>query len=188
MSSDAGKQNRQDIARGCAEARPRTRTKIPLSLSISQLRCCTTTPQFVAFCIPVLNHHLFTTYISNPSQLPPNMSLPRLARSCAIKPSLSPRAHPRTARSRCLFHRNASTKVPDTSNLRPLVLEQPDKFRPPSHGARKPRKPRNFGPALTKEEIKEQSTKRYPHSMPPEGTVMHKFLTSKGTHVWITMV
>ncbi|TID21825.1 Vacuolar import and degradation protein 27 [Venturia nashicola] len=111
------------------------------------------------------------------------MSLPRLVRLRAFISPLQTR--PQTLP--CLLtRRNASAKAPNEST-RPLVLEQPDKFRPPSHGARKPRKPRHFGPSLTDEEIKEQATKRYPHSMPPEGTVMRKFLESRGIHVWITM-
>ncbi|QDS74638.1 hypothetical protein FKW77_009201 [Venturia effusa] len=113
------------------------------------------------------------------------MSLPRLARSRALKSRL----HTHTQSVLCLFaRRNASTTTDqDKPALRQLVLEQPDKFRPPSHGARKPRKPRHFGPSLSEGEIKEQATKRYPHMMPPEGTVMRKFLESKGIHLWISM-
>lgn len=125
----------------------------------------------------------------------PTMSLPRLARPRALKSPLHTRPRPNPSPTLCLYTlRNASSTTPTNTNtnneptLRPLVLEQPDKFRPPSHGARKPRKPRHFGPSLSEEEIKEQATKRYPHSMPPEGTVMRKFLESKGIHVWISMV
>lgn len=136
----------------------------------------------------ISNHLLLATNKLQFIPTLPTMSLPRLARPKTLYIVLQPHNHAKLRPSLCLFRRNASTKAPDTSNLRPLVLEQPDKFRPPSHGARKPRKPRHFGPALTEEEIKAQNTKRYPHSMPPEGTVMYKFLTSKGIHVWISMV
>ncbi|KAF3480528.1 uncharacterized protein GIQ15_05875 [Arthroderma uncinatum] len=72
------------------------------------------------------------------------------------------------------------------------VLEKPDKFRPPSHAARRvvnPNKqPRNYpGPAPTPKEIADRQTKRYPNMFPPEGTVLFKFLTNKGIHVWISM-
>ncbi|EEQ92512.1 uncharacterized protein BDCG_07632 [Blastomyces dermatitidis ER-3] len=74
------------------------------------------------------------------------------------------------------------------------VLEKPDRFRPPSHPARRvmnarsAQQPRNYpGPRLSEAELAEKKTKRYPHMFPPEGTVMHKFLTSRGIHVWISM-
>lgn len=74
---------------------------------------------------------------------------------------------------------------------KPIVLEKPAKFNPPSHAARLPRRaPR--GAALPtygrSEKEKEGGRKRYPNMMPEEGTFLHWFLTSKGVHVWITMV
>jgi hypothetical protein len=49
--------------------------------------------------------------------------------------------------------------------------------------------PRNYpGPKLSAEELAEKKTRKYPHMFPPEGTVMYKFLTSRGIHVWISMV
>lgn len=72
---------------------------------------------------------------------------------------------------------------------KPIVLEKPDQFRPPSHPARLPRKKiRNYGPALTQEQEAQQKTKQYPHMMPPEGSFFHSFLTDKWLHVWIAMV
>lgn len=79
------------------------------------------------------------------------------------------------------------------------TLAQPDKFRPPSHPARRVlqtrdgkavvREPYNYpGPALSAKEKEEQQTKRYPNMFPPEGTVMHKFLTTRWIHAWIAMV
>jgi hypothetical protein len=86
--------------------------------------------------------------------------------------------------------RHASSTTPSkASNLRPLVLEKPDKFRPPSHPARiKAKNPRSFGPALSEEDKVRQKTKKYPNMFPPEGTVMFKFLTSRMLHVYICMV
>ncbi|CAI7627964.1 unnamed protein product [Penicillium manginii] len=75
------------------------------------------------------------------------------------------------------------------------TLSQPDKFRPPSHPQRlvNPARtspsgqPINYGPRLTAEQREAQNKKQYPSMFPPEGTVMHKFLTSKWIHVWIAM-
>lgn len=89
--------------------------------------------------------------------------------------------------------RNASStaSAPD----KPIVLEQPDKFRPPSHPQKLVRgraRPNTFGGSYNQEstprEKEAQRTKRYPHTFPNEGTVMHKFLTNKWWHFWITMV
>ncbi|PGG97737.1 hypothetical protein GX51_07181 [Blastomyces parvus] len=89
--------------------------------------------------------------------------------------------------------KSTSTSKP-TKPSAARVLEKPDRFRPPSHPARRvmnPRssqQPRNYpGPRLSEAELAEKKTKRYPNMFPPEGTVMHKFLTSRGIHVWISM-
>ncbi|CAK4031563.1 hypothetical protein CBER1_00670 [Lecanosticta acicola] len=67
---------------------------------------------------------------------------------------------------------------------KPRVLEKPDKFRPPSHPSRLRSKSRySYGPDLTPQ----QQTRRYPHMMPPEGTLMHWFLTNRSIHVWISL-
>ena len=78
------------------------------------------------------------------------------------------------------------------------TLAQPDKFRPPSHPARRVVQTRNGkvssgpvnypGPRLSEKEQAEKKTKQYPKMFPPEGTVMFKFLTSRWIHVWIAMV
>jgi hypothetical protein len=83
------------------------------------------------------------------------------------------------------------------------VLGQPDKFRPPSHPARRVMQtrtgrivgsaagghPHNYpGPPLSEKEKEEQKARRYPKMFPPEGTVLHKFLTTRWIHVWIAMV
>jgi hypothetical protein len=78
---------------------------------------------------------------------------------------------------------------------KPIVLEKPDKFRPPSHSQRLVRgraRPNTFGggynQASTEKEQESQKSKRYPHTFPNEGTRMHKFLTNKSWHVYITLV
>lgn len=85
--------------------------------------------------------------------------------------------------------RNASSK--STRNEKPIVLEKPDKFRPPSHGARLPprKQPQyTYGARLTDEQIAEQKTKQYPHMMPPEGSFTHWVLTNRMLHTWISLV
>lgn len=73
---------------------------------------------------------------------------------------------------------------------KPIVLEKPDKFRPPSHPQRLNRRaPRNYpGPALSEPEREAQKTRRYPHTFPNPGTKLHWFLTTWWIHLCITMV
>jgi hypothetical protein len=82
--------------------------------------------------------------------------------------------------------RNASTAIPPKT----IVLEKPDKFRPPSHPQRLNRKlPRQYpGPPLSESERQAQKTRRYPHMFPNEGTPLHRFLTNKWIHMWISLV
>lgn len=84
--------------------------------------------------------------------------------------------------------RHASTTKPSPS--KPIVLEKPARFNPPSHPARRNRPPpRSYpGPPPSAREREERKTKRYPHMMPPQGTFMHWFLTNRSIHIWITMV
>lgn len=99
-----------------------------------------------------------------------------------------------TPRRTLLHHASfSSSSASHAAPTKPRVLEKPDKFRPPSHPARRvvnPNKsPRNYpGPPPTAKEIEDRKTKRYPNMFPPEGTVLFKFLTNKGIHVWISMV
>ena len=81
--------------------------------------------------------------------------------------------------------RHASTTPPP----KPRVLEKPERFNPPSHPSRLRTKPRQYpGPPLSEHERKAQTKRKYPHMMPPEGTFMHWFLTSRALHTWITLV
>ncbi|KAJ9648007.1 hypothetical protein H2199_001784 [Coniosporium tulheliwenetii] len=84
--------------------------------------------------------------------------------------------------------RNASSK--SSRNDKPIVLEKPDKFRPPSHGARLPprKQPQyTYGASLTDEQIAAQKAKQYPHMMPPEGSFTHWILTNRMLHTWISL-
>lgn len=94
---------------------------------------------------------------------------------------------------------SAGKNINQNESNKPRVLEKPDRFRPPSHPARRVVATRNGrvlspgpvnypGPKLSEKELEEQKYRKYPHMFPPEGTVMHKFLTNRWIHIWIAMV
>lgn len=79
----------------------------------------------------------------------------------------------------------------DASTSKPLNLEKPTKFYPPSHPQRlaKRRLPRQYsGPPMSEAQREEQKTKKYPNMMPAEGTFMYWFLNSRLLHMSITLV
>ncbi|TAQ84767.1 hypothetical protein B7494_g6921 [Chlorociboria aeruginascens] len=81
-------------------------------------------------------------------------------------------------------------KAANSKSSKPLVLEKPTKFNPPSHGSKLPKdRPRYTfpGPTLSKEEVVAKAKRKYPHMMPAEGTFMHWFLHNKSIHIWITL-
>ncbi|KAK8078165.1 hypothetical protein PG996_004335 [Apiospora saccharicola] len=83
----------------------------------------------------------------------------------------------------------AATRKPATANpSKPIVLEKPEKFNPPSHGARLPRStPKHYGGALGAEELTAQKTKEYPGLPPPPNTWSHWFIHNKHIHMFITL-
>lgn len=116
-----------------------------------------------------------------------SVSIPRflLPRANYLPRSRS-RLLPPTSNPHSALVRHVSNSRPSS---KPLVLEKPAKFNPPSHGARLPRKkPRNYGPALTEQQKHEMKTKKYPNMMPPEGSFLHWFLTNRWLHTWISLV
>ncbi|KAI4221265.1 MAG: hypothetical protein L6R36_007027 [Xanthoria steineri] len=83
--------------------------------------------------------------------------------------------------------RNAAT---NSNSSKPRVLEKPTKFYPPSHPQRLAKRalPRQYpGPPLSQAQQEEQKTKKYPHMMPAEGTVMFWFLNSRMLHMGICL-
>ncbi|KAG6991331.1 hypothetical protein G7Y79_00053g088140 [Physcia stellaris] len=76
-----------------------------------------------------------------------------------------------------------------TAPSKPIVLEKPERFNPPSHPARLNRKPpRQYsGPRLSETQKEEQKTKQYPNSFPPEGTWRYWFLTNRQIHIYIVL-
>ncbi|KAK5062793.1 hypothetical protein LTR84_004868 [Exophiala bonariae] len=91
--------------------------------------------------------------------------------------------------------RNAANSTPPppagaSGASKPIVLEQPDKFRPPSHpqrlGRRRPQ-PAAYNQGTTHSEREQQRTRSYPHMFPNKGTFMHWFLTNRAIHMYITI-
>ncbi|KAI9836898.1 MAG: hypothetical protein M1819_001063 [Sarea resinae] len=113
----------------------------------------------------------------------PRFLLPR--GGSLLSPPLSILRAPATLRPVSPFSlRHASS----SSHSKPIVLEKPSKFNPPSHPARLNRRmPKSYGPALSAKELEKQKVKQYPHMMPPEGTFMFWFLTNRMIHVYITL-
>ncbi|KAI1269910.1 hypothetical protein F5Y18DRAFT_113230 [Xylariaceae sp. FL1019] len=71
---------------------------------------------------------------------------------------------------------------------KPIVLEKPERFNPPSHGARLPRStPKHYGGPITHEEVKAQASRTYPGMAPPPNTWSHWFINSRGIHAFITL-
>ncbi|TLS25357.1 hypothetical protein PpBr36_07175 [Pyricularia pennisetigena] len=74
---------------------------------------------------------------------------------------------------------------------RHTVLEKPEKFNPPSHGARLPKKgyapPRTYGGDLSAEQIKIQNTKDYPGMPPPQGSMAHRIIHNRRLHAFISI-
>lgn len=76
-----------------------------------------------------------------------------------------------------------------------ISLEQPDKFRPPSHPSRLV-KSRSRGTSLngaynqssTEAERDAQRDRRYPHTFPNPGTIAHRILTNRRGHIGVALV
>lgn len=83
-----------------------------------------------------------------------------------------------------------------TSPSKPIVLEKPDQFRPPSHASRLNARSTTsmygggaaYNQQRTDKERHEAGKKRYPNMFPEEGTRMHWFLTNRFVHVVISLV
>ncbi|KOS21881.1 hypothetical protein ESCO_002134 [Escovopsis weberi] len=86
------------------------------------------------------------------------------------------------------------------STDKPLPLEKPARFNPPSHGSRLKKSgsgsgsggsfippPKHYGRPLTAEEVAAQKKTHYPGLMAPEGTWSHWFWHNRLLHTFITM-
>lgn len=142
------------------------------SNSLGQLPDCHPKPNMAA-----------TTSISIPRFLLPRISPVRHH----LRPTLTrPRSSPLKRCASSNSSSKAAAKAP-----KPIVLEKPAKFNPPSHGARLPKKgamPRHYGGTLSTEEVGAQRKRDYPGMMAPEGTWSHWILSNRSFHLFITMV
>ncbi|KAI3327983.1 hypothetical protein HD806DRAFT_344685 [Xylariaceae sp. AK1471] len=110
-----------------------------------------------------------------PSSAPASTSEP-MVRAVAPKPTTAPAPAKPTA------------APPTVDPSKPIVLEKPERFNPPSHGARLPRStPKHYGGPLTTEEVQSQAKKSYPGLPPPPNTWSHWFINSRGVHMFITL-
>lgn len=90
------------------------------------------------------------------------------------------------------YSSSSSTQPPP----KPIVLEKPDRFRPPSHASRPNARSTTsmygagaaYNQQRTKQERQQAGKKRYPNMFPEEGTRMHWFLTNRFVHVVISLV
>ncbi|KAK4132874.1 hypothetical protein BT67DRAFT_463243 [Trichocladium antarcticum] len=100
----------------------------------------------------------------------------------------TPAPPPSASASRRVFLRFASSSS-SSSKPGPRILEKPERFNPPSHGARLPKKttPRHYGGDLSADEIKVQAQTDYPMMMAPKGSRAYWFWHSRWIHVVITV-
>lgn len=142
-----------------------------------------------------------TSTVSIPQFLLPRGISQRTLRYAAATVTYASSTSAREVIGRCAFSSSSWRKSSSSSSEegKPRVLAQPDRFRPPSHPARRVIPTRNGklvdaapfnypGPPLSEKEKEEMKKKRYPNMFPPEGTFQHKFLTSRWIHAWIAMV
>lgn len=98
---------------------------------------------------------------------------------------------PEVRKTDMLIVRHASGVAKDAKG-KPIVLEKPEKFNPPSHGARLPKQNRpqqqHYGGGLSADEAAAQKRREYPGMPPPEGTWAHWFWGSRWLHLCITSV
>ncbi|RDA86482.1 hypothetical protein CP532_3581 [Ophiocordyceps camponoti-leonardi (nom. inval.)] len=89
------------------------------------------------------------------------------------------------------FTRVLSTSSSSSSSTdRPIILEKPAKFNPPSHGSRLRKGgslPRHYAPPLSAAEAAARRQKDYPGVMAPEGSWAHWIWHSRLLHTFITM-
>lgn len=126
------------------------------------------------------------------------------AMQALLRPRLRPQARnllvnhhetPSIPRSTRFLHVSRPAQASKDSS-KPTVLEQPDKFRPPSHAARRNARSTTsmygagaaYNQGMSERERQASRTKSYPNMFPAEGTRMHWFLTTRWVHFVISMV
>ncbi|KAI1820948.1 hypothetical protein F4861DRAFT_29741 [Xylaria intraflava] len=108
------------------------------------------------------------------------------SKAYASKPASHAPASEPIARAAAPEPTSAAPKAVDPS--KPIVLEKPERFNPPSHGARLPRsRPKHYGGPMGAEEVRAQSQRTYPGLPPPPNTWSSWFINSRWIHTVITV-
>ncbi|KAF3766230.1 hypothetical protein M406DRAFT_356243 [Cryphonectria parasitica EP155] len=85
---------------------------------------------------------------------------------------------------------SSSSNIAKDAKGKPIVLEKPARFNPPSHGARLPSKKsrpqQHYGGDLSADDAAAQRRRDYPGMMAPQGTWAHWFWGSRWLHLCIT--
>ncbi|KAI1130345.1 hypothetical protein F5Y10DRAFT_122354 [Nemania abortiva] len=125
---------------------------------------------------------------------PPSKTAVKASTSKATAPAspTPPKAAPTLAASKTVVQaatpKPAARPPPVADPSKPIVLEKPERFNPPSHGSRLPRStPRHYGGSMTADELQAQSQRTYPGLPPPPNTWSHWFINSRGIHMFITL-
>ncbi|KAI0859289.1 hypothetical protein F4860DRAFT_269033 [Xylaria cubensis] len=131
---------------------------------------------------------------SAPTKPPPkNAAKTSAPKAAAPQKATTPAKHaaPTPAASETIVQAVApkpAAAPPAADPSKPIVLEKPERFNPPSHGSRLPRStPRHYGGSLTAEEVQAQNQRTYPGLPPPPNTWSHRFINSRGIHMFITL-
>jgi len=101
---------------------------------------------------------------------------------------------PRTLSTRIIASKVRSASTTAKGNAadpsKPIRLEQPTKFVPPSHPSRKNgwSMPKSYGAKWTETEREQSSQRHYPGLMAPRGTWAYWFWHSRAIHLCITLV
>ncbi len=105
-------------------------------------------------------------------------------------PAPAPSRASAASNPRRIFLRLASSSSGKQPASGPRVLAKPERFNPPSHGSRLPKKtpPRHYGGDLSAAEATAQAAREYPGMPPPKHTAAHWFLHNRWIHVVITVV
>ncbi|KAK3387132.1 hypothetical protein B0H63DRAFT_150324 [Podospora didyma] len=94
------------------------------------------------------------------------------------------------ARFAASSHANNSSSPTSPPPQPSNILEKPERFNPPSHGARLARAnggiPRHYGGALGFEEVQRQKVKDYPGLPPPPESWAHRVLMKRWIHLTLT--
>lgn len=116
----------------------------------------------------------------------PRFLLPRGA--ALFRPTQTP------ARANLIYQclTSSSSRHASTSKAKPssTVLAKPDRFNPPSHPSKlvKSAPIRQYGPAVTEDQKQVHRSKQYPHSAPPKGSFMDRFIHNRVLHTMIALV